>query len=47
MVKAIWEKGGDKIKLTEYPGVDHNSWTQTYANPEFYKWLLKQNRAAR
>lgn len=47
MVKAIWEKGGKNIKLTEYPGVDHNSWTRTYANPEFYKWLLKQKRGAK
>lgn len=45
LVQAIWNAGGKKIKLTEYVGVDHNSWTQTYDNPEFYHWLLKQKLA--
>lgn len=31
--------GGDP-KLTIYEGVDHDSWTQTYDNPEIYDWLL-------
>ncbi|MCH2181470.1 MAG: prolyl oligopeptidase family serine peptidase [Mariniblastus sp.] len=44
MVKAIKEKGGKKAKMTIYPGVRHNSWSQTYANPEIYKWLLQQKR---
>jgi len=43
MVKAI-EKAGGKPKYTEYPGVGHDSWTQTYANPEFIAWLFSQKR---
>lgn len=27
---------------TIYPGVGHDSWTQTYANPEFWEWLFAQ-----
>jgi len=34
--------GGDP-KLTIYEGVDHDSWTQTYDNPEIYKWLLSHH----
>lgn len=45
MVQAIWALGGTNVKLTEYVGVDHDCWTQTYANPEFYTWLLKQSKA--
>ncbi|MEJ2512566.1 MAG: PHB depolymerase family esterase [Anaerolineales bacterium] len=30
------------VKFTVYPNTDHDSWTQTYANPELYEWLLQQ-----
>jgi predicted peptidase len=43
MIAAIKEAGGNP-KYTEYPGVGHNSWTQTYSNPEFYAWLFAQQR---
>ncbi len=42
MVEAIKSQGGTNVKLTVYEGVDHNSWTQTYSNPELYQWILKQ-----
>ena len=32
------------VKLTVYPEALHDSWTQTYDDPEFYAWLLKQRR---
>lgn len=32
-----------KVKFTVYPDTDHDSWTQTYENPELYEWLLQQN----
>ena len=44
MVDAIKEAGGNKIEFTIYEGVGHDSWTETYANQELYKWLLKQRR---
>lgn len=31
---------GNQVKFTIYPGVGHDSWTQTYDNPEIYQWLL-------
>ncbi|MEM7014756.1 MAG: prolyl oligopeptidase family serine peptidase [Verrucomicrobiota bacterium] len=43
MVNAI-QKAGGNAKLTSYPNVGHDSYTQTYANPELYVWLLKQAR---
>lgn len=43
MIAAI-EKAGGKPKYTEYPGVGHDSWTQTYANPEVMAWLFAQKR---
>lgn len=43
MIEAIKEAGGSP-KYTEYPGVGHDSWTQTYANDEFHEWLFSQKR---
>jgi len=43
MIAAIKEAGGEP-KYTEYKGVGHNSWSQTYSNPEFYAWLFAQER---
>jgi predicted peptidase len=42
MVDAVKQAGGD-ARLTIYPGVQHNSWTQTYDNPELYTWLLSHH----
>jgi predicted peptidase len=43
MVEAIKAAGGN-IKYTEYPEAKHDSWTETYDNPELYTWLLSQKR---
>jgi len=43
MVDAMKAAGGDP-KLTIYPDAGHNSWTSAYADPQFYNWLLKQQR---
>jgi predicted peptidase len=32
---------GAPVKYTVYPHADHDAWTETYANPELYKWFLK------
>lgn len=45
MVAAIRAAGGTKVTYTEYPGVDHNSWTQTYADHENLRWLFSQTRS--
>jgi len=43
MVEAIKSAGGSP-KLTIYPDAGHDSWTETYNNPELYQWLLEQKR---
>jgi predicted peptidase len=43
MVDASKKVGAD-VRLTVYPDAGHDSWTQTYDNPELYKWLLKHKR---
>lgn len=42
-VDAINAAGGH-AKLTLYPEAGHDSWTETYANPAFYDWLLSQKK---
>ncbi len=43
MVDAL-RAAGAKPKFTVYPKAGHDSWTATYDNPEFYRWMLKQKR---
>jgi predicted peptidase len=45
MVQALKGLGANEVKLTIYPEATHNSWEQTYSNPEFYQWLLAHKRA--
>ena len=40
LVDAIRAEGNQNVKFTTYPGVGHDCWTRTYANPELYDWLL-------
>lgn len=32
------------VRFTRYAGVGHDSWTETYDNPELYDWLLSHRR---
>src|ERR1041385_2769539 len=43
MVEALKKVGAD-VKYTRYEGVDHDSWTRTYANEELYQWMLSHKR---
>jgi len=43
MVDAL-KKAGGNVKFTIFPDAGHDSWTQAYAMPELYDWLLKQHR---
>jgi predicted peptidase len=43
IVKALRDSGGNP-KYTEYPGVNHDSWSRAYREPELVKWLFAQNR---
>jgi predicted peptidase len=43
LVRAL-EQAGAEVELTVYPGVGHDSWSQTYADPGLYAWLFAQRR---
>lgn len=43
MAKALGNIGG-KAAIREYPGVGHDSWSQTYRDPEVIKWLFAQRK---
>jgi predicted peptidase len=36
---------GAEPKFTIYPDADHDSWTETYNNPDLYDWLLSQKKS--
>ncbi len=40
MVEALKKAGAD-VRFTVYPEAGHDSWTETYDNPELYRWFLK------
>lgn len=44
MVKFLKKSGVKEINLTVYPEATHNSWTQTYDNPDLYKWFLAHEK---
>ena len=46
MVDMIERFDGD-IKFTVYPNAQHDSWTETYNNPELYDWFLSHKRSER
>lgn len=33
-----------KVKYTEYPGVNHNSWDNAFAEPQFLRWMFKRRK---
>ncbi len=43
MVEAINANGGN-AKLTVYKNCGHDAWSDTYGNPEVFKWLLSHKR---
>ena len=44
LVNSLQRMGCPNVKLTVYPEAQHDSWTETYDNPEFYAWLLSHER---
>ncbi len=46
MVEAMRKAGGD-VKFTVYPEAGHDSWSQAYADPVLFKWLLEQKRTSK
>lgn len=47
MVDAIKAAGGEKIRFTSMEHIGHNCWSATYATPELYDWMLKQQLTAK
>ena len=46
MVEALKRVGVTDVKLTVYPEAQHDSWTESYANPKLYEWFLSHERNA-
>ncbi len=44
MVEALEAADAREVKFTVYPDAGHDSWTETYNNPEFFEWLLSHKR---
>lgn len=42
-VDALKQAGGN-VRFTILPKHDHDVWTDTYTNPEFYQWLLEHHK---
>lgn len=43
LIAALKKQGNESTKMTIYPGVAHNSWTETYNNADLYSWLLSHS----
>jgi len=44
-VVSALEKMGRKVEFTAYENADHDSWTETYNNPEIYRWFLRHKKS--
>lgn len=44
MANAIKKQRRSSVKFTLYPGVNHNSWDNAFAEPELLPWLFAQRR---
>ena len=44
MVEAVKRAGCKDVQLTVYPEAQHDSWTESYANPKLYEWFLAHER---
>lgn len=40
----LFRARGGQMRVTLYPGVDHNSWERAYAEPELREWILRDRR---
>lgn len=47
MVGLLKKVEVEEVKLTIYPEAQHDSWSETYQNPELYEWLLKHRRTSK
>ena len=47
MVDTLKKIGVTDLQFTVYPEAKHDSWTETFNNPELYAWLLRHERASK
>ncbi len=45
LYKALQKVHAKNVKYTEYPGVQHNSWINAFADPELLPWLFSFKRS--
>lgn len=43
-IMSALKKINPQAKYTVYPEVGHDSWTETYANPALYSWMLSHQK---
>jgi predicted peptidase len=44
MVQRLRDLKVKTVEYTEYPGVNHNSWDNAFADPDFLGWMFRQQR---
>jgi predicted peptidase len=44
VVKELRENG-QNVRYTRYPNTGHDAWTQTFENPELFKWMIEQKKS--
>ena len=47
MVNQLKKLGVKEVELTVYPDAQHDSWTESYENPELFTWFLQHTRKAK
>lgn len=44
LYKGLIEKGARTVKYTEYPGVNHNSWDNAFAEADLLPWIMSKKK---
>ena len=44
LYKSLMDLGARNVKYSEYPGVNHNSWDNAFAEPELLPWMMSQKK---
>lgn len=46
LIDELKRQGNTQAKITIYPDVGHNCWSEAYKDPKLYEWLLSHQRVA-
>jgi predicted peptidase len=38
------KRANANVRFTEYPGIEHNSWSKAFAEPDLMRWLFNQTK---